>query len=73
MIILVEKNVQGFLWICAKRTSIYSQNYKVTNSERYWTLLTKENLSGVIQMYLLSATSLLLQFLTERQSLKGHS
>ena len=42
MIILVEINVKGFLWKCAKKTSIYGQNHKVANSERYWTLLTKE-------------------------------
>ena len=35
MIILVEINVQGFLWKCAKKTSIYGQNHKVANSERY--------------------------------------
>ena len=48
MIILVEIHVKGFLWKCAKKTSIYGQNQKVANSERYWTLLTKEKLSGVI-------------------------
>ena len=48
MIILVEINVKGFLWKCAEKTSIYGQNHKVANSERYWTLLTKEKLSGVI-------------------------
>ena len=47
MIILVEIHVKGFLWKCAKKTSIYGQNQKVANSERYWTLLTKEKLSGV--------------------------
>ena len=47
MIILVEIHVKGFLWKCAKKT-IYGQNQKVANSERYWTLLTKEKLSGVI-------------------------
>ena len=52
MIILVEINVKGFLWKCAKETSIYGQNHKVANSERYWTLLTKEKLSGVIYQYL---------------------
>ena len=35
MIILVEINVKGFLWKCAKKTSIYGQNHKVANSERY--------------------------------------
>ena len=45
MIILVEIHVKGFLW---KKTSIYGQNQKVANSERYLTLLTKEKLSGVI-------------------------
>ena len=48
MIILVEINVKGFIWKCAKKTSISGQNYKVANSERYWSLLTKEKLSGVI-------------------------
>ena len=48
MIILVEINVQGFPWKCAKKTSIYGQNRKMANSERYWTFLTKEKLSGVI-------------------------
>ena len=48
MIILVKINVKGFLWKCAKKTSIYGHNHKVANSERYWTLLTKEKLAGVI-------------------------
>ena len=48
MIILVEIHVQGFLWKCTKKTSIYGQNHKVLNSEIYWTLLTKEKLSGLI-------------------------
>ena len=48
MIILVEIKVKGFLWKCTKKTSIYGQNHKVANRGRYWTLLTKENLSGVI-------------------------
>ena len=48
MIILVEIHVKRFLWKCAKKTSVYGQNQKVANSERYWTLLTKEKLSGVI-------------------------
>ena len=48
LIILVEINVQGFLWKCAKKTSIYGQNHKVANSVRYWTFLTKEKLSSVI-------------------------
>ena len=43
---LVEINVKGFL--CSKKTSICGQNHKVANSEGYWTLLTKEKLSGVI-------------------------
>ena len=34
MIILVEINVKGFLCKCAKKTYIYGQNHKVTNSER---------------------------------------
>ena len=34
MIILVEINVKGFLSKCARNTSIYGQNHKVTNSER---------------------------------------
>ena len=34
MIILVEINVTGFLWKCAKKTSIYGQNHKVANSVR---------------------------------------
>ena len=33
MIILFEINVKGFLWKCAKKTSIYDQNHKVANSE----------------------------------------
>ena len=48
MIILVEINVKGFLGKWAKKNFIYGQNHKVANSERYWTLLTKEKLSGVI-------------------------
>ena len=48
MIILVEIDVQGFLCKCAKKTSMYGENHKVANSGRYWTLLTKEKLSGVI-------------------------
>ena len=48
MIILVEISVKGFLWKCAKKTSIYGQNHTVANSERKWTLLTNEKLSGVI-------------------------
>ena len=48
MIILVEINVKGFLCKCAKKTYIYGQIHKVANSERYWTLLTKENLPGLI-------------------------
>ena len=48
MIILFEINVKGFVWKCAKKTSIYGQNHKVASSGRYWTLLTKEKLSGVI-------------------------
>ena len=48
MIILVEIHVKGFLWKCSKKTSIYGQNHKVASSARYWTLLTKEKLSGVI-------------------------
>ena len=31
IIILVEINVKGFLWKCAKKTSIYGQNHKVAN------------------------------------------
>ena len=38
------------LWKCSKKTSIYGQNHKVANSERYWTLLTKEKFSGVIKI-----------------------
>ena len=34
MIILVEINVNGFLWKCATKTSIYGQNHKVINSEK---------------------------------------
>ena len=30
----VEINVKGFLWKCAKKTSIYGHSHKVTNSER---------------------------------------
>ena len=48
MIISDEINVKGFLWKCAKKTSIYGQNQKVANSERYWILLTKEKFVGVI-------------------------
>ena len=48
MIILVEIHVKLFLWKCAKKISIYGQNHKVAHSERYWTLLSKEKLSGVI-------------------------
>ena len=48
MIILVEINLKGFLWKCAKKTSIYGQNHKVAKNERYCTLLTKEKLTGVI-------------------------
>ena len=47
-IVLVEINVKGFLLQCAENTSIYGQNHKVANSERYWTPLTKQKLSGVI-------------------------
>ena len=50
MIILVEINVKGFLWKYAKKTSIYCQYHKVAISERYWTLLTKQKLSGVISI-----------------------
>ena len=50
MIISVEKKFKrGFLWKHAKKTSLYGRNNKVANSERYWTLLTKEKLSGVIK------------------------
>ena len=42
MIILVEPNVKGFFGNVLKRLSIYGQNHKVANSERYWTLLTIE-------------------------------
>ena len=51
MIILVEIRVKGFLWKCAKKASIYGQNHRaeeLPNSERYWTLLMKEKLSGII-------------------------
>ena len=48
MIILAEIHVKEFLWKCVKMTSIYGQNHSVANSERYWTLLTKEKLSCVI-------------------------
>ena len=48
MINLVEINVKGFLWKCAEKSSIYGQNHEEANSARYWTLLTKEKLAGVI-------------------------
>ena len=48
MIILVEIIVKGFLRKCTKKNSTYGQNHKVANGETYWTLLTKEKLSGVI-------------------------
>ena len=48
MIMLVEMNVKGLLWKCAEKTSIYGQNHIQANSKIYWTLLTKEKLSGVI-------------------------
>ena len=41
-------NAKRFLQKCAKMTSVYGQNHKVATSERYWALLTKEKLSGVI-------------------------
>ena len=34
MVILIEINVKGFRWKCAKKTSIYGQNHKVANSEK---------------------------------------
>ena len=43
VIILVEINVKVFLWKCAKRL-LYM--VKITSSERYWTLLTKETSQG---------------------------
>ena len=52
MTILVEINVKGFLWKCAKKTFIYGQNHKVASIERYWTHLTKQKLSGVIKILL---------------------
>ena len=51
MIISVEINAEGFLWKCEKKVSMYGQNHRAEQLpiiERYWTLLTKENLSGVI-------------------------
>ena len=48
MINLVEIKVKGFLWKCAEKSSINGQNHEETNSARYWTLLTKEKLAGVI-------------------------
>ena len=54
MIILVEINVKGFLWKCAAKTSIFGQNHKVANSETYWTLLTKQKLSFVIQLTIMA-------------------
>ena len=48
MINLVKINVKGFLWKCAEKSSIYGQNHEEVNSARYWTLLTKEKLAGVI-------------------------
>ena len=50
IIILVEGNVKGILWKCAKKTSIYGQDHKVANSERYWTCLTKEKDNKVIYL-----------------------
>ena len=51
MIILVEIKVKGSLWKCIKKAPIHGQNHRVEQlpiSEKYWTCLTKEKLSGVI-------------------------
>ena len=51
VIILVEINDEQFLWKCVKKGSIYGQNHRTEQPpirERYWTLLTNANLSGVI-------------------------
>ena len=50
-IILVEINVEGVSLEMCEKVSVYGQNHKaeqLPNSERYWTLLTKEYLSCVI-------------------------
>ena len=57
--ILFEIEVKGFLWTCAKKTSIYGQNNKVVNSERYWTPLTKDKIPGVILIHISSAYKIL--------------
>ena len=51
MITLVEINAEGFLWKCLKKASVYGQNHRAVQvpiNERYWTLFTKENFSGVM-------------------------
>ena len=50
-ITFVEIRVKAFPWKCVEKASIYGQNHgaeQLPISERYWTLLTKEYLSGVI-------------------------
>ena len=50
VIILVEIIVEGVSLEMCKKASVYSQIHRaeqLPNSERYWTLLTKEYLSGV--------------------------
>ena len=51
VIILFEINEESVSLEMCKKASIYGQNHRakqLANSERYWTLLSKAKLSGVI-------------------------